>query len=303
MELRHLRYFVAAAEAENVSRAAARLHVSQPALSRQIRDLEEELGFSLFERTAKSVRLTEAGKSFVREARAVLARAEEAVAHARSIAAGGGTELHVGYAPSPTARIMPPTLRAFQSQFPKVRVKLHDLSTEEMLTGVREGTLQVAFLVRPGRSLLRGLQFEELARDTMCLAMPRNHALARHRSITLTEATREPLVAFIEKDYPEYHEYLETLFALIKASPRIVEEHESAAGLIAASESGTGVAIVPQSFSCSAGARLKFIPLLPTPAPIVIGALWSKGGLTPAAEKFRLASKEAARNLSLKARA
>src|SRR6267378_930323 len=98
MELRHLRYFIGVAEEENVSRAALKLHISQPALSRQIRDLEEELGFSLLERSAKSVRLTEAGRTFLIEARAVLQRAEEAVKAARTVAAGG--ELHVGYAPS-----------------------------------------------------------------------------------------------------------------------------------------------------------------------------------------------------------
>src|SRR5438309_5969507 len=112
MELRHLRYFIGVAEEENVSRAALKLHVSQPALSRQIRDLEEELGFLLLERSAKSVRLTEAGRAFLSEARAVLQRAEEAVKAARSIATGGG-EIHVGYAPSLTARILPQTLRAF----------------------------------------------------------------------------------------------------------------------------------------------------------------------------------------------
>src|SRR3974377_542890 len=110
MELRHLRYFVAAAEAENVSKAALRLHVSQPALSRQIRDLEGELGFPLFERSAKSVRLTEAGRSFLRAARAFLERGEEAVRAARAIATGSRAELHIGYAPSPTVRIMPPIL-------------------------------------------------------------------------------------------------------------------------------------------------------------------------------------------------
>src|SRR5690349_6045541 len=127
MELRHLRYFIAAAEAENVSRAAMRLHVSQPALSRQIRDLEDEIGFALFERSAKSVRLTEAGRTFANDARAVLQRAEEAVHNARAVASGGRTEMHVGYAPSPTVRIMPPILRAFQARFPKVRVRLHDM--------------------------------------------------------------------------------------------------------------------------------------------------------------------------------
>src|SRR2546425_8481628 len=101
MELRHLRYFIGVAEEENVSRAALKLHVSQPALSRQVRDLEEELGFLLLERGAKSVRLTEAGRTFLVEARAVLQRADEAVKAAQAIADGGG-ELHVGYAPSIT---------------------------------------------------------------------------------------------------------------------------------------------------------------------------------------------------------
>src|SRR5208282_4802249 len=99
---------------ENVSRAALKLHVSQPALSRQVRDLEDELGFLLLTRSAKSVRLTGAGRAFLTEARAVLLRAEEAVKTARAIATGARGELHVGYAPSLTARFLPQTLRAFQ---------------------------------------------------------------------------------------------------------------------------------------------------------------------------------------------
>src|SRR3989442_15197660 len=103
MELRHLRYFVAVAEAENVSRAALKLHVSQPALSRQIRDLEDELGFLLLKRSAKSVRLTEAGRAFLAEAHAVLQRVEDAVRAARAIAIGGGGGCHRGCStPPPT---------------------------------------------------------------------------------------------------------------------------------------------------------------------------------------------------------
>src|SRR5208283_3113787 len=99
-ELRHLRYFIAVAEAENVSRAALKLHVSQPALSRQICDLEAELGFLLLERSAKSVRLTAAGKTFQGEVKAVLQRLDEAIKTTRAVATGGRSELHVGFAPS-----------------------------------------------------------------------------------------------------------------------------------------------------------------------------------------------------------
>src|SRR2546422_754765 len=209
MELRHLRYFIGVAEEENVSRAALKLHVSQPALSRQIRDLEDELGFLLLERSAKSVRLTEAGRAFLTEARAVLQRAEDAVKAARAIATGGRGELHVGYAPSLTARILPPTLRAFQAELPNVRVKLHDFSTEEMLAGLREGKLQIAFVVRLTPALLRGLRFEELARDLICLAVAPKHPLAARRTVTLAEIAREPLITYSRKDYPDAHENLD----------------------------------------------------------------------------------------------
>src|SRR6201981_969680 len=107
VELRHIRYFVAVAEAENVLRAATqKLHVSQPAVSRQIRDLEDELGVQLFKRTGKTVNLTDAGRLFLKEARAVLERTDEAVANVRVFAQAAETELHVGYAPTPSGPIL-----------------------------------------------------------------------------------------------------------------------------------------------------------------------------------------------------
>ncbi len=131
MELRHLRYFVVVAEEQNVTRASERLHVSQSPLSRQIRDLEEELGVQLFRRTAKSLALTEPGKLFLNEARAVLLRADKAVQAVRAVAAGQRGQLRVGYAPSLTVELLPNVLRAFETECPGVRVTLHDLSTEE----------------------------------------------------------------------------------------------------------------------------------------------------------------------------
>src|ERR1019366_480908 len=184
MELRHFRYFVAVAEEENVSRAALKLHVSQPGLSRQIRDLEDEMGFQLFERSAKSLRLTEAGKIFLNEARAVLLHADDAVKKARAVSGGTTGEINVGYAPSLTVQILPSALRAFQEQFPNVRVALHDLSTEEMLAQLGEKKLQVALTVKPPAKLLRGLNFAELARYEMCVAVAPKHPLAKLKSIS-----------------------------------------------------------------------------------------------------------------------
>lgn len=298
MELRHLRYFVAVAEAENVSRAALRLHVSQPALSRQIRDLEGELGFPLLQRSAKSVRLTDAGRVFLIEAQAMLQRVDEGVKAARAVAAGGNDELHVGYAPSLTARILPPTLRAFQVALPKVRVRLHDLSTEEMFSGLRQGELQIALLVRPAPAMLRGLQFTDLATDTMCLAVGSKHPLARKRMVTAAEIIREPLVAYSRKEYPDYHAIFKALFAGVRGRPRIFEEHEGVTGIIAAVEAGVGVALVSESLACMAGPRLKLIAISPPLKPAVIGAAWIGNGFSAAAARFI----ECAREVTLKGR-
>lgn len=300
MELRHLRYFVAVAEVENVSRAALKLHVSQPALSRQIRDLEEEIGFLLLERSAKSVRLTEAGRQFLSEARAVLQRAETAVAAARAVAAGGG-DLHVGYAPSLTARILPGALRAFQAIRPKVRVKLHDWSTEEMLTGLRGGEIQIAFLVRPLSAMLRTLRFEELTREALVLGVAPGHSFARRRTVALDEAAREPFVAYSHKEYPEYRELLAAVFRGAKTQPRIAEEHDSVASIIAAVEAGAGVVLVPESLNCIAGPRLKLVALLPPPQPLSIGAAWQQDGMVSSAEEFLRAARAAVLEVKKKA--
>ncbi len=285
MELRHLRYFVAVAEMENVSRAAARLHVSQPALSRQVRDLEEELGFRLFDRGARSLRLTAAGRIFLEESRAILGRVADGVERAKAAALAGG-ELHIGYAMSPTVRILPPALRAFQSEAPGVRVRLHDLSTTEMLEGLRAGRLGIAFMVCPRPARLRGLGHEEVARGAMLLAVPPGHPLARSRTVTLAEAARHPLVAFSREDYPDYHESLATLFAHIPRKPRITREHDSVGSLIASVEAGEGVAIVAESMACVAGPRLKLKPITPTPHPFIIVAAWPKGDRSREAALF-----------------
>jgi DNA-binding transcriptional LysR family regulator len=285
MELRHLRYFIAAAEEENISRAALKLHVSQPGVSRQIRDLEQEIGFDLFERTAKSLKLTEAGQMFVKEARGVLNCADEAVKRARALAAGSG-ELHVGYAPSLTAKFLPQALRAFQSAMPKVRVKLHDCSTEEMLADLRAGRLQLALTVRANPRVMQGFNFLELVRDPLLLAVPPKHRLARTRAVTLSDVAREPFVTYSRKDYPEAYKMVSNLFAKSKTRPRIVEEHDSVSSLIAAIESGAGVSIVANSLKCTAGWRLKFIPFSPPLEPVVVGAFSQKRNLPIAAERF-----------------
>jgi DNA-binding transcriptional LysR family regulator len=294
VELRHLRYFVAVAEMENVSRTALKLHVSQPALSRQIRDLEDEIGFCLLERTAKSVRLTEAGRAFLNDARGLLQHADEAVKKARAVASAEPTELHVGYSPTPVAHILPKALRAFQHAMPNIHVRLHDWSNKAILDGVRDGRLQLGLIVSPPKaSSLRDLRYEELFHERVCVAVAPQHRVARRRAIPLTEVAAEPLIALTREEYPEYYDYLSIIFSKVKQKPRVVEEHDSLSGILASVEAGTGVAIGMDVFGYSFGNRVKVLDLIPEPKPISVGVAALKGKLSPAAEKFWQCAKEA----------
>ena len=286
VELRHLRYFVAVAGLNNVSKAAQKLRVAQPALSRQIHDLEEELGVPLLARTSRGVTLTEAGKVFAADAREVLARADEAVKSVRAVARGESGELHLGYAPSPTAELLPSALHAFQNAAPGVRVVLHDCSSDEMMRGLRDGTLHVALLVQPCADSLAGLKFEALLSYASCVAVAPSHPLARSATVSLARLLTEKLVTYSRSDYGEYHAMLKELFAPVGPMPVIAEECDSVSSLIAAVEARRGVAIVPSVLRCLAGGRLKLRPLAPAPEPLVVGFAHLHLPATPAAKRF-----------------
>ena len=296
MELRHLRYFVAVAEMENVSRAAMqRLHVSQPSLSRQIRDLEEEMGVQLLERTAKSVRLTYAGRAFLTEARAILKYTDDAVGKVRAIAGKAETELHVGDWPLATGLIMPAIRRVYQQAMPNVKVKMHDWPVETNIAGVRDGRLHLAIILPPLKvSALEDLRFEPLITARVCLAVSSDHPLAGKRSISLGDAAREPFIGLMLEEYPRYKEYLDAIFAGVNNKPRVVEEHDGWSGIFSAVSAGTGVAITSEAFNYAAfNDRIKLLRLIPDPKHVAIGIITRKGRVEPATEKFCQCAKEA----------
>ena len=288
MELRHLRYFLAVGEALNFTKASAQLRVAQPALSRQVQDLENEIGVDLLRRSPRGVTLTAEGKLFLEEVRVLLRRTDESVEKVRALARGEYGELNIGYAPSPTVEILPPALAAFQKAVPRVKVLLHDLSSDELIAGLQNATLELAVMVRqPVGDESAGIQFELLRTYPLCVAMTAAHPFARLKSVSLEKLAAEPLVGFRRKDYPEYNRILDRLFAPIRATPRIAVECDSASSLITEVEAGRGVALSSTVFKLVAGKRLLYRPLTGTTEVASVGiARASKGDATPAGEKF-----------------
>jgi DNA-binding transcriptional LysR family regulator len=287
MELRHLRYFLAVAEALSFTKAAAQLGVAQPALSRRVQDLEDEIGVDLLKRSPRGVTLTAEGKLFLEKTRQLLKLADESVEQVRALARGKYGDLHIGYSPSPTVEILPPALAAFQKSFPHVNVLLHDASQRELTEGLQNGTLELAIMVPPAGDQTAGIQFEVLRTYPLCVAMTAVHPFARMKSILLERLAAEPLVVLRRKDYPEADRYLDRLLASIRAKPRIAVECDSASSLITEVEAGRGIALATPVFKLVTGKRLLYRPLTGTTEVLSVGiARATKGDVTPAGEKF-----------------
>jgi LysR family transcriptional regulator, benzoate and cis,cis-muconate-responsive activator of ben and cat genes len=268
MELRQLRYFVAVAETGNISRAAERIFLTQPALSRQIKALEEEIGQCLLERHAHSIKLTAAGEIMLREARELLQHAGEALERVRGCSSGG--RLRVGYAPSLASGLLSPAVANFTQAHPGTRVELLDLSTEEMLSGLEANKLDVVVTV--AREGIRGLKWTPLARSVWKLAVCATHRLARKSKIQSAELAGEPLLVLRQREYPEYWALVTAWLQERCVRARFAGEYDGADSLLAAVESGLGVALVSSQLARLFPNRVRMKTLAEAPAPVSIAA-------------------------------
>jgi DNA-binding transcriptional LysR family regulator len=285
MELRHLRYFQVVGEVLNFTKAAARLRVAQPALSRQVQHLEDEIGVDLLRRSPRGVTLTAEGKLFLQEVCELLKRVDESVEKTRALARGEYGELHIGYIPIPTAEILPRALEAFRKAVPRVKLVLHDLSTDELIAGLRDGTLELAIMVQPIGE--QTVAFETLRSYVWCVALSRAHPLARLKSIPLEKLAGERLVILSRSSYSEYHRILEHIFAPLSGKPRIAMECDSEDSLFMEVEAGRAIAVVTTIAKLAAGKRLVYRPLTGTTEIQFVGiARATKGDVTPAGERF-----------------
>ena len=269
MELSQLRYFVAVAETGNISRAAKKIFLTQPALSRQIKALEHEIGQCLFERQAHSIRLTPAGEALLREARELFQHADQMLERVRS--AGQDVRLRVGYVPSLASGLLSAAMEGFAQKHPKARIELFDLSTKEMLAGLQNDTLDVALTVGLDRGP-RGLKWTPLLKAPWQVAVNHHHELARHMQVTPAEVARGPLLVFSQRDYPEYWNLIAAWMRQRGQRPAIAGEYDGVNSLMAAVESGLGLAIVTTCTSRFVPERVRLKPLSDAPKPLCIAA-------------------------------
>jgi len=274
MELRHLRYFIAVAAHGSFNRAAEILHLTQPALSRQVKDLEEELGVPLLVRSQNMVKLTKSGDLFYEEAREVIARANEAVQRVRGEVRG--ETLRIGYAPSMITGIMSAALEKFQSATPRVRIELTELSSREINELANEGRLDLAISL--DISVTKGIpefQWTELRRLLPVLVMPETHPLAKLKRIPPMRLRNLPLIGLAKGNYPEYVPHVRGMLKPFGVLPHFIslvndglltlfmelEAHRAAAILTEGSASNMPGTLIARPFSPTLPSALVMIGL------------------------------------------
>lgn len=265
MELRHLRYFVAVAEELHFGHAAARLHISQPPLSHQIRDLERELGVELFSRTRRSVCLTEAGRLFLEEARQVLGSAQHAVQSAKKAARGEIGRLSVGFGPTSENGLLDAVLSIFLARHPDVEVELHSLYTQEQVEALAHRQIDVCFPLLPISN--QDISVERIGVEPVRVVLPSQHPIANQTRIALGELRQEPFVLVSREVGPGFYDLLMDACSAAGFTPRITHQPRHVMTVMGFVAAGVGITLLPGAVSGACPPGVVFRPL--HRAPIV----------------------------------
>jgi DNA-binding transcriptional LysR family regulator len=271
MELRHLRYFVTVAEELNVSRASARLRISQPAVSRQLRDLEEELGVELFRREKTGLKLTPAGETFLAHARDLLRRSTDAVKDMAAFNKPTKEILAVSYIAPVLSSILTPALRRFAQAHPDVEVALRELPPAEQLKQLRDGKIDLALIGNPCPEVEQEFTVIVLKRIPFQAVLPDNHLLALRKRIALAALEGEPFIGFAEDKFPGRNAAICAACQAAGFTPRFRQHVETLSALLATVAAGKGVMLAPAEVSQLPHPSAVFVPLAP-PVPSVISA-------------------------------
>jgi DNA-binding transcriptional LysR family regulator len=288
MDLSHLATFVAVAEELHFSRAAARRHLSQPALSKQVQQLERLTGLTLFVRSRRTVRLTPEGMALLPRAKAAILAAGEVKELAGQLRRGAIGRLRVGFTPSAPHDVLQGLLRRFRRRCPDVDVDLIEASSRAQLQALHRGSLDVG-LLRPPRPRSADLEWHDLSREPFVVAMPRDHALAQRKRIALRALDQVPLVLVARRASPDVYDYLVDSCRAAGIVPNVRREASQVHTALALVGGGVGLSLLPQSASRW---RLREVVFRPLVEPLVsVFALAHAGGhVSPMVAAFREAA-------------
>jgi len=288
-DFRQLRYFVAVAEELSFTRAALRLHLSQPPLSQQIQSLEQDLGVRLLERTKRHVALTEPGRVFLEQARQILAKADEARSEVTAAAAGYSGQLRLAYTVSVSFHpALPQTLLRYGQIAPNVRLKLSEMYTEPQFAALLAGEIDVGFVRdEPVHALdARDLRFDVIDREPLLLALPAGHHLAKRDSLRLAEVAGDAFVSQPRELASTLYDRLVKLAATAGFQPTIAQHAQQINGLLALVAAGLGLALVPASMRTVQLAGISYVSLEDSDAHLLLAVASRAGDRSPALQQF-----------------
>ena len=287
MELRHLRYFVAVGEEQHYGRAAQRLRVAQPALSRQIQDLESEIGFQLFDRLPRGVRLSAAGRTFLADARLILQQVSDAAIRAGRVARGLAGTLRVGFTESASWHgVVPDSFRQFRDAQPDAELQLSPLLSLDQMQAVRSARLDAGFVFNMPKTDPE-LDQVQVASQKLVLAVPKGHPLTRPKSLRLRDLADSDFVWFPRRQSPAYYDRL--MQACSRGglkTPRIVQEAADQATLLALVACRLGVAFVSDATRWRCPRDVLLRPVVDLNLPIAFSLIWRKDNASPLLARF-----------------
>ena len=287
MELRHLRYFVAVGEEQHYGRAALRLRVVQPALSRQIQDLEKEVGFKLFERLPRGVKLSPAGKLFLEDARRILQEVNEAAARAARVARGQSGTLRVGFSENASWRgVVPESFRRFREIQPDAELQLQPLPSLEQLEAIRSGRLDAGFVLDMPKADPE-LERLRVAIQRIELAVPTGHPLTKLKELRLRDLTDASFVWFPRRASPAlYDRLMRECFRGGLKSPRIVQDGLNEATILSLVATGLGVGWVLGTARWRCPKSVVITSVVDLNVPLLLALAWRKDNKSPLLASF-----------------
>ncbi len=245
MELRHLRYFVAVAEELSFTKGAEKLRIAQPSLTRQIKDLEEEIGARLLDRSKKRVKLTREGECLLAGAKRLLGYSTEVIRSVRDVGKQSGS-IRIGYVPNPFHRMLPASITAFEQQFPTTSVNLFGMPPKDLLQALTEDKIDIAFVGLSGLNSAGAFEFRVIASYPGIALLPRNNQLVSKNSVKLKDLESMFFISVSDSVYPGYSRWLNSACEEAGFKPKVLETVESDSLLIQAIRNQLGVAVLPE---------------------------------------------------------